>query len=148
MGATFKISKEVEIKSSIEKIFEFLTNPAKIPLVLPGLVQNINIPKLPLVKGSKFNYKYQMFGFVFEGVWTVTQIKPPTVYHAATTGGIPSKWEYKLSKSKNKTFVKLKIEYETPKTVLDHLKQSIVQRMNDKECDLYLHNLKTVCEMQ
>ena len=59
-----KIHAEVDISVSPEKVFNFLTNPKNIPLVLPGLIENYNIPELPIQVGSKYNFQYQMLGLV------------------------------------------------------------------------------------
>ena len=141
------IDKKIQINASIDKVFEFLTDPAKIPLVLPGLIENTNIPKLPLKVGSKFNYKYQMYGAILEGTWTVTEIKSPDSYKAKTDGDAASNWSYKLSKKGAGTSVGIKIEYEVPKSVLSKVKVNIIKSINEKAVDQYLHNLKTVLEM-
>src|SRR3989344_3649201 len=92
------IDKKLQINVPIDRVYQFLTDPSKIPLVLPGLIENKNIPKLPLKVGSKFNYKYQMYGTIVEGSWIVTEINSPETYKAKTDGDVPSKWGYKLVK--------------------------------------------------
>ena len=145
--ADHNVKRQVEIKAPIEKVFELLTNPAKIPLVMPGLIENKNIPKLPLKKGDKFKYTYQMFGVMLEGIWTVTEIKSPSIYKAATNGDIPSKWAYELVSKKGKTLVKFQTTYQLPKSVLSQVKATALKSMNEKEADHFMHNLKTALEM-
>ena len=141
------LKREVEISAPIENVFELLTNPAKIPLVMPGLIENTSIPKLPLKKGDKFKYKYQMFGVILTGTWTVEKIESPSVYEAATDGDIPSKWKYKLISNKGKTRLEFEVNYDIPKNVLAQVKAAAIKSMNEKESDHYMHNLKTVLEM-
>ena len=40
-----KIHAERDLTFPPEKIFEFVTNPNNVPLVLPGLIENTNIPE-------------------------------------------------------------------------------------------------------
>lgn len=141
------IDKKLQINAPIDRLFQFLTDPSKIPLVLPGLIENKNIPKLPLKMGSKFNYKYQMYGTILEGLWTVTEINSPDTYKAKTDGDAASAWSYKLIKKGSGTLVDIRIEYEVPKSVLSKIKVNIIKSINEKEVDHYLHNLKTVLEM-
>ena len=141
------LKREVEVNAPIEKVFEVITNPAKIPLVMPGLIENTNIPKLPLKKGDKFKYKYQMFGVILTGTWTVDKIEFPSAYEATTDGDIPSKWKYKLISKKGKTLLEFEVKYEIPKSVIAQVKGAAIKSMNEKETDHYMHNLQTVLEM-
>ncbi|MEK6967689.1 MAG: SRPBCC family protein [Nanoarchaeota archaeon] len=141
------IKKKVIINAPIEKVFAFLVDPRKIPLVMPALIENKNIPKLPLKEGSKFNYVYQLYGVKLEGKWTVTKIKKPTEYWAVTDGGSWSEWKYTLSKKGKGTLINFTLNYKIPHSVLTKIKQGILNKMNEKEADHFFHNLKTVLEM-
>jgi carbon monoxide dehydrogenase subunit G len=141
------VTHEVQINMPMEKVFAFLTNPTKIPLVLPGLIENSSIPKLPLKNGSKFNYKYRMFGVILTGTWKVTEITSPNTYSAKTDGDVKSQWHYILSKKGKGTLVNIHIQYDTPKSVLSKVKAGVVHSMNEKEIDHFAHNLKTVMEL-
>jgi ligand-binding SRPBCC domain-containing protein len=142
-----KLEQKVQIGAPPERVFEFLTNPERIPVVMPSLVENTDIPPLPLKAGSRFNWKYKMFGVMLQGEWTVKQIDSPTRYVAATTGDTANEWDYTLAASGNGTSLQLAVSYETPKTVLGKLSMAVAQQMNKKEMDTYLSNLKTVLEM-
>ncbi|MBI4038947.1 SRPBCC family protein [Candidatus Daviesbacteria bacterium] len=48
-----KIHTEIDIDAPVSKVFEFLTDPNNIPLILPGLKENYDIPELPIKEGSK-----------------------------------------------------------------------------------------------
>jgi uncharacterized protein YndB with AHSA1/START domain len=142
-----KLEQKVQIKAPVQRVFDFLTDPAKIPLVMPSLIENTNIPPLPLKKDSRFKWKYQMYGVMLQGEWTVTKIESPSRYTATTTGDTASEWDYTLSAAKDGTSVVVAVSYETPKTVLGRVGLGIVQQMNKKELDTYLFNLKTVLEI-
>ena len=143
-----KVTKNLEINASPEKIFNFITDPSNIPSILPGLIENSNVPDLPLTAGAKFDYKYQMYGFIMDGQWIVDEIQAPTLYKAHTTGGTESWWTQEISGDEEKSTVTLTVEYEMPQGILAKIKAKALASINEKEGDHMLHNLKTVLEME
>ncbi len=143
-----KVFASGEIKVPASKVFDYITNPKNIPAILPGLIENSNIPELPLKSGSSFNYKYQMYGMTFDGVWTVLEIQSPTLYKAHTTGGIASDWTIEISEADNMSKIQLTVEYEIPGTLFKTLKSTILRKINENEATHMLENLKTVLESE
>jgi len=143
-----KVRLELEINASTEKVFGFLTDPHNIPLVLPGLIENTNIPELPLGVGSQFSYTYQMFGVVLRGDVEIDAIERPSGYHFHTTGEAASAWKQHLTPRDGKTLFQLEVEYEPPRSWLEKVKLGVMRRFSDKEAEQYLHNLKTLLELQ
>jgi len=141
-----KVVKSLEINVPQDKIYNFITDPANIPAILPGLIENSNFTT-PLVVGSVFNYKYQMYGLMLEGVWTVDELVYPSLYKAHTTGGVNSWWTQEISGDQEKSTVTLTVEYEIPEGVLNKIKANALISINDKEADHMIHNLKTIIEM-
>jgi hypothetical protein len=142
------VRSSITIDTSIDRVFDFLVSPAKIPLVLPGLVENYDIPPLPLAPGSSFHFRYQMYGVMLEGTWKVTKLEKPVRYEASTTGDVASEWKYELSKRDGSTNINMVVAYETPRTVLQKIKSDVMLKINQQEAEHYLKNLKTVLEMQ
>jgi carbon monoxide dehydrogenase subunit G len=145
---TSTVTKSLQINVPPQKIFDFITTPTNIPFILPGLVENYDIPTLPLKAGSKFGYKYQMYGVMLDGLWIVDQIESPTLYKAHTTGEAASTWIQEISGDEQSSTVTLTVEYTIPEGVLNRIKSNALQSINEKEADHMLHNLKTVLEMQ
>ena len=143
-----KVESEITIGTSPQRVWNFLTDPNKIPLAMPSLIGNYNVPELPLKVGSKFNYKYQMFGIILEGEVTVDTFNEPSIYEFSTSGDVQSNWTYTLDGTENSTKLRLSATYVTPESVTAKLKSKIIAKMNQKESELYLENLKTVLEMQ
>ncbi len=143
-----KVVKTLEINASPEKIFNFVTDPSKIPSILPGLIENSNVPALPLTAGAEFDYKYQMYGMMLDGKWIVDEIQAPSLYKAHTTGGSESWWTQEISGDENKSTVTLTIEYKMPEGILGKIKAEALTSINEKEAEHMLHNLKTILEMQ
>ena len=141
------VRSSISIDASAGQVFDFLTSPEKIPLVLPGLVENFDIPPLPLQPGSSFKFRYQMYGVMLEGRWTVTKIERPDRYEATTDGDVASTWVYELKAQNGSTHLDAVISYETPRSVLEKIKSDVMLKINQQEADSFLQNLKTVLEM-
>lgn len=144
---TEKIHVEINIKAPIQKVFDFVTNPHKIPLALPGLIENTNVPELPVKAGDTFNFKYKMVGIVLEGVTTVEEITSPTTYNFSTTVGAISHWKEQLSDDNGSTNFSLDIEYEVPQTWTEAIKISLIQKTNQKSAEKFLENVKSAVEL-
>ena len=140
------ISKHIAIAASKEKVFNFITNPHKIPLVMPSVIRNEDIPDLPMKVGDKFTYVFQMFGINLTGNWHVTRIDPNDVYEARTDGGAESQWKYTLHEENGVTELYLDISYETPHNVLETIKATVIENINTRETETFLENLKVTIE--
>lgn len=144
---TEKIHAEVSIKASINKVFEFVTNPNNIPLTLPGLIENTNVPELPVKRGDKFNFKYKMMGVVIEGTVEVDEIESPTTYDFSTSVGITSHWKEQISENDGLTNLVLDVEYEAPESLFEKIKLDVAKQSNQKEAEQFLQNIKLALEL-
>ena len=145
---SIQIHVESDISAPIEKVFDFVTNPNNIPLVLPGLIENTNIPELPIKDGDEFNFKYSMFGVVIEGLTTVNKIEFPNRYDFSTDSGILSHWKERLLSNNGGTHFTLDVEYEPPQSWIEKIKINAMKKMNIKICENFLQNVNTVLELQ
>lgn len=144
---TEKIHAEVDIKAPMEKVFEFVTNPNNIPLTLPGLIENTNVPDLPVKKGDKFNFKYKMLGVIIEGVVEVDEIQSPAIYSFSTSVGITSHWKEQLLEKDGLTNLVLDVEYETPESLFEKIKLDVAKQANQKDAEQFLQNIKLALEL-
>lgn len=142
------IKADVAIKAPLKKVFNYLTTPAMLPQIMPGLLETSNVPPLPLKKGSQYDYKYRMYGVTLEGKWNVTNIEEPHTYEGESTGGAESKWKYNLDPiDENHTHLTLTIVYVPPKNVVEKVKTAILERINQQSLNAYLNNLQAILEM-
>jgi len=144
---TEKVHAEVSIKASINKVFDFVTNPNNIPLTLPGLIENANVPELPVKKGDKFNFKYKMMGAIIDGTVEVDEIESPTTYNFSTSVGIASHWKERLSENDGMTNLTLDVEYEAPESLFEKIKLDVAKQANQKEAEQFLQNIKLALEL-
>jgi carbon monoxide dehydrogenase subunit G len=145
---TESLRQGIDIDVSPEKVFDFLTDPHNVPLVLPGLIENTGIPPLPVQRGAQFGFRYQMLGVVLEGTVTIEQIERPTVYDFSTSGGGESTWKQRFLPRDGGTRFDLEIAYALPRSWLEKVRLEVIRQMNRSEAEHYLQHLKTLLEMQ
>ncbi|MFL5733269.1 MAG: SRPBCC family protein [Chloroflexia bacterium] len=141
-----KVRPQTTINVPREEVFDFLVNPQQIPLVLPGLIENTDVPELPLKVGDTFTYHYQVSGVMLEGTWTITELEKPSVYAARTTGGGDSEWRYTLRDEGKGTHLDLTVTYDPPKSVLQKIQVGVLEKIVEKDAETYMQNLKTLLE--
>ncbi len=141
------IKLETTISTNPKRVYDFLVDPHKIPLVMPGLIENTNIPPLPLKEGNSFTFRYLLYGVMLEGTWTVTKLEAPRRYEARTTG-VESTWRYELTPRGAGTHMSLTVELKPPQTVLQKVQFGILRKINENVGQAYFQNLKTVLELQ
>lgn len=143
-----QISLQTTIPTAREKLFEFMTTPGQVRLVLPGLIESTNISEMPLKVGSTFDYKYKMYGVIIEGQWKVLALESPSRYESRTTGGAVSTWNYAFEEVEGGTQLSLVVEYEVPESLLGQVKVGILKKINEKEAAHFFENLRAVFELQ
>src|SRR5947209_4562441 len=141
-----KVEAQTVINVPREEVFDLLVTPERIPLVLPGLIENTGIPELPLKVGDSFTYHYQVSGVMLEGTWTVTELKRPSTYAARTTGGGDSEWRYKLAAKDGGTQVSLTVTYDPPRSVIQSIQVGVLEKIVEKDSQTYMQNLKMLLE--
>ncbi len=145
-SSLLRIEESVIIQAPQQKVFDFLTDPHFHPRIMPGLVDVSNIPPLPLQIGNCYEYRYQMFGVMLEGAWTVVNLVSPSCYEGRTSGDIVSHWRYQVEPQADGAHLTLSIEYEPPQTVLGRIQHTVLARINQKSAETFLHNLKLILE--
>lgn len=140
------ITSEIIMSKPIVDVFAFVIEPKNKPMVMPDLINVSNISDEPLKLGSTFDFVFQMVGVSLDGTWKVTSLDKPTFYEGTTTGGIESIWKYKLEDMGEETKLSLTISYTPPKSVLGVMKGIILNQINKRVADTYLHNLKIILD--
>lgn len=143
-----KLHSEILINTPIAKVFTFLTTPQNIPLVLPGLIENTDIPGLPLKAGSEFRFRYQMFGVITEGTTVIDRIESPSVYDFSTMGGNVSRWRERLTEEDGRTRLSVDVEYDPPVSWFEKVQLSVVRTLMPAELDRFLQNVRILLELQ
>ena len=142
------ITKNMEISSKRQKVFEIVTNPDNWTTYVASLVDVSDMsPDIPQ-KGSTFSWKYKMMGFTFGGSGTVTENIPDEFFSMELKSKFPIKESYKFIDSDHQTtLLAVTIEYEMPGPMQALLGGSgVLEKMNDIEANSVLEKIRTLSE--
>ena len=140
-----KVDNEVIINAPVEKIFNYISQPSNLQEIWPSLVEIKNQELLPN-GGYRYQWIYKMSGIHLTGTGECVDIIPNVVLASRNTGAMDSIVRFTFRSKDIQTKVTLSIEYQVPSTLLGHLAEIIILKMNDKEAELILDNLRIVFE--
>ena len=140
------LSKSVTIKAPRKKVIDFLSNPENMAIILPNVIRNYNISKGSIKPGWKFDWEFSLMGMPFKGKWTAVEYDGSKKYVAKTEGMIDSTWDYTFSEKNGKTGIKVTVDYYLPKVLSNKFAEHVVKKVNEKDLERYLHNLKVLLE--
>lgn len=136
-----KLERSVMINAPVEKVFQFVENPTNFPEVWPSMVEVSNIEELAS-GGRKFNWVYKMAGMKLEGLSETTAYEPNRRIVSETKGGIQSKFVWSFTPEGGSTKLHVDIEYIVPVPVLGKLAEGVIVKMNEREADTLVANIK------
>jgi uncharacterized membrane protein len=141
------LSKFIEINAPVEKVYEYLSDPYNTPEFWPSFQEVQNVQDLSN-GGHKFHWVYKMAGVRFEGDTEDIEVIPGKRTVSKSTGGIPSTfiWEFQPTENGG-TIVTMNIDYSLPNQLLGRLAEPFLLKLNEREADTLLANLKARTEM-
>jgi len=135
------IEKSVLVKAPREKVYAYLEDPRHLPEIWPSMVEVADVAELP-AGGHRFHWTYKMAGMRFEGDSETVEIQPEAHYVQKNTGQIPSTFDWTFVGKDGSTELRMKTEYEIPETLLGKLARPFLVKLNEREAETVLGNLK------
>ena len=135
------IDKDITIEVPAEKVFGFFEDPKHFPEIFPSLIEVTNVERLP-EGGYRYHWVYQLAGFKFEGETETFEFVPEKTIIDRTKGEIESTFEWKFFAENGHTKVHLEIGYEVPKQLFGKFAEPFLLRLNEREAEMLLWNLK------
>jgi uncharacterized protein YndB with AHSA1/START domain len=135
------IEKSIVIEAPVNEVFTYLTQPLHLPEIWPSMVEVKDVETMPK-GGHHYHWVYKMAGMRFEGESETLEFEPDRHFVSKTTGQIPATFDYKFTPENGGTRVDVKTEYEAPSKVLAKLAEPFVRKLNEREADVFLANLK------
>lgn len=139
------VNKEVIISAPLEKIFSFVSKPSNLPQIWPSLTE-ITDEKLLANGGYTFRWMYKMGGMHLKGTGEYAGILLNQWFTVRTEGALDSTITWIFRSKGIQTKVTFTVDYLVPSKILSWLSRSTVVKMNDKEAELILDNLRTIFE--
>ena len=141
-----KIQRTIEIKAPVQRVYDFLTQPANLPSIWPNMVSVTNV----VSQGGgahSFDWVYKMAGVHFNGHASTEEVQPAKLVRVKNQGGIPStfRWSYQGLNGGN-TRLTVEVEYNIPGAVVGKIAEALVTKINERDMDTLLANLKDLME--
>ncbi len=140
-----KLEKTITINAPVEKVFNYIDGGTNLPEIWPSLVEIKDVQRLPN-GGHSDRFVYKMAGIRLEGTSEDVEYIPNQRIVTKTTGGAESTQTWLFQPEAGGTKVTFKVEYTVPIPVLGKLAEAIIVKMNAREGDLVLDNLKARME--
>ena len=144
-----KMTKAIVITAPAEKIFGTLDDPKAIPLYVPAVVTISDVRQTEKRIGDTFRATYGLMGMHFDLRLTNTEHEPGKRIARRFDGPMKGAMAYTLEPHANSTKVKFDVDYEMSGGVLGKaVDKLLVERMNEKNAERMLENLKMMMESQ
>ncbi|TMI29313.1 SRPBCC family protein [Candidatus Bathyarchaeota archaeon] len=142
-----KVVKTILINAPISKVFEKCDNPNAMPLYVPSVTSVSNVQRSEKRIGDTFRATYGMMGAHFDEDFTYTEFERDKRIKAAFEGAMKGTMGITLVPQGNSTNATLESEYEVSGGILGKaVNKLLFERINDKNAERLLENLKMVCE--
>jgi hypothetical protein len=140
------IQRTIDIKAPPQRIYEFLAQPPNLLSVWPNMVSVSNVLR---GKGgaNDFDWVFKMAGVQLKGHSTVEEAQPAKLVRYRNKGGVPSTflWTY-TGLNGSGCRLGVTVEYDMPRNVIGRIAEAIVAKINERDLDTMLGNLKDVME--
>ena len=140
-----KAEKTITINAPVEKVFGYINEPTNLPEIWPSLVEVTDVQRLPN-GGHSNRFVYKMAGIRLEGTSEDVEHVTNQRIVSKTKDGAESTQTWMFQPEAGGTKVTFKVEYTVPIPVLGKLAEAVIVKMNDREGDLLLANLKARME--
>ncbi len=136
------IRRSITIRAPVDRVFDYVAEPTNLPGIWPSLVAVRNVQ--PEANGKSFDWDYKMMGMRIRGhSEPVEQVKNERLV-SRSANGIPSTFRWLYASRAGETVVTLEVDYVVP--VLGRLAEGVVGRINQREAETLLDNLKRKLE--
>jgi uncharacterized protein YndB with AHSA1/START domain len=136
------IRRSISIRAPVERVFDYLADPAHLPEIWPSLVAVRNVEAH--ATGKSFDWDYKLMGIAFHGHSEPVELVRNERQVTRSVNGIPSTFRWLYARRAEQTEVTLEVDYQVP--VLGRLADRIVGRVNEREAETMLGNLKRKLE--
>ncbi len=141
------VAKEIFIQAPPEQVAGYFEDPMHLLEIWPSMVDVSGVEALPN-GGHRYHWTYKMAGMRFEGDSETVEFQEHRHFVAKNTGQIPSTFDWTFTPSEGGTKVAMRADYELPKKLLTKLAEPFLLRLNEREADTVLKNLKDRIEVR
>ena len=135
----------VEIKAPVQQVYDFINQPTNLPGVWPSLIEVSNV--VPRAGGHDWDWTYKMLGVRLKGHTKLEEAQPGRLLRTMSEGAIVSsfRWTFQGLNGSG-TRLTCEIDYTMPTPVIGKLAEALAVKLNKREADALLANIKEVME--
>jgi uncharacterized protein YndB with AHSA1/START domain len=142
-----RITRQAHIDVPPAKVFGWLTQPLHMLEIWPSMVEQTNVQTRPDGTNS-FDWTYKMAGVKFHGHCDTDEVEPDRLIVSRNRSGIPGTFRWSFQPRDGGTDVDLEVEYEMPGLLLGRLAAPFIRKLNEREAETLVGNLKERMEMR
>ena len=135
------IERSIKIEAPVKQVWEYVDDPVHLLEIWPSMVEVKDVEALP-EGGHRYHWLYKMAGMRFEGDSETVEFEPDRHILQKNTGQIPGTFDWTFLPENGATKIVMKAEYEIPTTLLGKLARPFILKLNEREADTVLANLK------
>jgi uncharacterized protein YndB with AHSA1/START domain len=141
-----KVTASIMIDAPVEKVFDYVEDPAKVPEYWPSVIEIKDVEELP-DGGARMTVVYKMAGVRFDVETECTEFVPNerTVYESE--GGVSSTLTWTYEGQDGSTKVTMDMEYQVNLPGLRKLGEAFLTKVSQNEGQAILGNVKAKMEL-
>lgn len=141
------VTKKINIKAPVSKVFDFVTDPSNWTKYVSSLIDVKDISSPTVESGTTFRWTYRMLGMNFHGKGIVTENIKNKIFGMKMEGNFPIIETYIFNKTEEGTELSVEIQYEMPNKIMGVVSKSgLMEKLNKKEAENVLSKIKLLCE--
>ncbi|MGZ3422541.1 MAG: SRPBCC family protein [Polyangiales bacterium] len=140
-----KLRKSISIHAPVDRVFDYAANADNVPEYWPSMIEVSNKKDLPS-GGHEFDWTYKMAGMRFHGHSTPIEYEQNRRLTVRNEKGIESTLVWSFEGENGGMRLTLEVEYQIPPTLLGKLAQPFILKLNERELDSVLENIKAITE--
>lgn len=136
------IRRSISIHVPVDRVFDYVADPTHLPEIWPSLVEVRNVEAHPA--GKSFDWDYKLLGVRIHGHSDPVELVPNERQVTRSSKGIPNTFRWLFQGRDGETELALEVDYESP--LPGRLAERLVGRVNEREAETLLTNLKRKLE--
>jgi carbon monoxide dehydrogenase subunit G len=141
------IDHSIVINAPIERVFELLDEPSRLPDYVPGVRRIDEIRRSDQRIGDSFRAHYAVLGLELPIAFTTIEYAKPRTIVLQMDGALIGTYALTLKPEGRSTGVNLRVQYHMKGGILGQAMDSlVVERLNEKNAEHFLENLKIISE--
>jgi uncharacterized membrane protein len=140
-----KVKKSISINAPVGKIYSYFEEPENLPEIWPSIIEVRDVVRSG-GEVQRYRWVYKMAGMKFEGESRLIEQIPNQRTVTENKGGIDSTIVTSYQAEGEGTRVEMDVDYAIPGALLGKLAQPLILKMNEREAEAVLANLKTRME--